>query len=261
MSFRGQPEVADAVTNIGIQVFTFDATERALQLLRVLELFAIDAPSLRVVWQDRDGTNQRRPLKRVVSGQEPDLKLNECSIQIPARQFRSGLKGIGVLKTTAHLDISPDCQSWAHSTTRRTHGTPAIRRAFTWAAGLERSAAFRKPVVMPTVLAVTLVLAPGTIKSMVQPVCQMVNSTWLNIKCGQIFGAIDFGDEWLFFPNSGYNPNVSELFAFLGEEASICWPAWRQTHNISFEKSASEEAPADLTVHSLHERRPAHSGH
>src|SRR6266542_5429551 len=125
-------------SNIGIQLFTYDQTCKALQLLHALKVIVPDAARLRIAWRDHDGTRKTIAMEKLISDKQSESKrtaatrmrgtvlksltqtrharasdllpiendsgtrLNDCYIQIPATALRQELRAIKVMGLTVH---------------------------------------------------------------------------------------------------------------------------------------------------------------
>lgn len=112
---------------------------------------------------------------------------------------------------------------------------------------------------MPTVLEITLQTDRSDTDALLAEASQVVTEGWASIQCTDKAAAVDVGEEWLFFPKSGYNPNVADLFIYHSVGSMESWQASRGLHNISFTSDANggHAAPV-VAVHSREIRRPSH---
>jgi hypothetical protein len=248
------------VSNIGIQLFTYDASRRCLQVLRLLEPFITDFEKARATWLDHDGSRKSAPVARFFSAPscESRLFLNECQIQIPKGRYRTVLGEIAVQKLKVHLSVSPNSEVWLKSADTIASGRPVVRKVISGVVSLEKAALYRSPDPMPSSLEMTLYCAPTDVCNLLETLCDTVKKVWSQIDCTDKFGTMDFGGEWLFFPTSGYNPNVSNIYAYYCNDARTDWPRWRELHNVSFESITELDSGTmpQALIHSFSAREP-----
>lgn len=234
--------------NIAVQLFVFEPTRRAVLILNGLAMLLKDFPKAKIVWTEHDGNRRTATIKNILNGED---RLNEAYIQTPLREIHDDLVGLGVQEAIVHLSISPTSEIWDPSSVLAPSGKPSIRRVISYVQSLERASAFRKPEPMPTVLEITLKCAQGDSQAILEAVCQYVEQTWPEIDCAEKFATVDFGEEWLFFPKSGYNPNVSDIHVYYSTEVRKGWNEWRERHNVSFSATGKDQTKPQKTIHSL----------
>jgi hypothetical protein len=250
------------ITNIGIQFFTYDPSPRAIRLLHALSEFATDSNKLKAVWQEHDGHRTTRTIGALLQDENNTIRLNDCYIQSFTKHLSPELIASGVHEATAHLNISPDCEVWAHSSEPTSSGQPGIRRVLSGVRNLERCAGYHKPEIIPSVVQLTLRSSPRIVHEVLELYQRIVTGAWARISCAETLGTLDCGGEWLFFPTSGLNPNVKPIEVFLssagGELTRSDWPRWRADHNVSLEPrhAGSADALPQWDIHSLEPRKP-----
>lgn len=267
--------------NVTVQLFTYDQTSKALTLLKALAFIAHDV-KLKAVWTDHAGTRRRASIsslsesreektlkntirpslhRRVTTATRPKqlepadtITLNECYVANLGKSLAPGLTAAGFCDGLAHFNISPDCSCWAHSAGTKPNHELQKRSIISSVVNLERCAEYRKPAILPTVMQVTL-RYEGEAAALVPCIREVATRMWLNVHSVVAFGAIDFGGEWLFFPNSGYNPNVSEVDVFSnsagGKITEAGWDRWKTRHNLSLEPSPGIAEQPLIYEHSL----------
>jgi hypothetical protein len=249
------------ITNVGVQIFTFDQTDRALSLLRFLGVFVNDFSSLGLAWVDHAGTRRKASLRKLMQDasrlpNESELPrapfcLNEGYIPVSKSLIRDELIKIGVEEEMVHLNISPSSRLWAQSLESIASGVPTVRRVLRNVQSVEKAAKFRGEDIMPTALEVTLKCCPSQLEGVADVVFHCVRSFESRLVEVECFGAIDFGDAQLFFPKSGYNPNVSEIYAYDCPGLRSQWQSWRKQHDASFESKGATGISPSLVVHGL----------
>lgn len=237
--------------NVAIQLFTFDQTRKALELLHGLSVVINGAQNAKVIWSEHDGASRKVAVESVLAASAKDLQLNEAYVQVPVRKISEKLAGVRPRALTIHLSVSPDCELWARSTKPAPPGRPGVRRVLGYVQSLEKAAAFRKVKPMPTVLEITVVCEENRIDLLLKTFAEVVRETWPLMGCAGKFVTLDCGEDWLFFPKSGYNPNISDIHVYFSSEARSAWPTWRGRHNASFAQEAADPAAPAMIVHSF----------
>ena len=197
-----------------MQLFTYDKGWNAVNLLRALEAIFEDAGKLRVVWTEHDATRRTCTVLKILSARLNGIRFNDCYVQSPVKRLSPALKAIEVFEVIVHLNLSPDCCVWAQSADQMLDGKTPVRKVISGVLSLERSAKYRKPEVMASALEITLMCNSNNLTKLITIVCDLITTIWSRIECSDKFGTVDVGGEWLFFPRTGYNPNLSKLFAY-----------------------------------------------
>lgn len=245
--------------NVAIQLFSFDLTRKALNQISFLEAILKDSRRARFVWFEHDGQKRTASVESIL--ENTAIRLNECYAQVSVRQVKAELVALGLKEITIHLSISPNGAIWDATTQLTPSGKPTVRKFVSYAQSLERAAAFRKKDLMPTVLEITLGFASDDVETLAKDIFDLIERSWSRIGCAYRFGTVDLGGEWLFFPKSGYNPNIADIHVFYSPEAYSSWQTWREMHNISFScenPSESNGMPKGI-IHILELRQPAHN--
>lgn len=251
----------DLITNIGIQLFTYDKSRSALSLFSALAEFSDESDKMKVVWKNHDGSKATRTVGRLVSDESAWVRLNDCYIQSPTKHLCVSLKHLGIREITVHVNFSPDCHVWAHSSKPTPSRRPGIRAVLSGVCNLERVTAYNKPEIVPSVLEITLRCKSRPIPEVLNPCRELLCRAWSRVACSDTFGTLDFGGEWLFFPTSGFNPNANTVEVFSSSVSAILtrrqWHRWRERHNVSCEprEDAGSVGGSITLVHSLEPRK------
>lgn len=269
------------MTNIAFQFLTYDKTRSVVRLLHSLEAFTSEAQKLRLVWFDLKAKRKTAALGKILSSVEsspvataarslpiqtpnadPDHgptrvpMLNEGYVQLSPSNIHPELIKMGCKEVIAHLSVSPSSTIWLHSSTADMHREGSERRILRSVQTLEKCAAFRQPDEFPTVLEITLRCSQNLLEAVPRHAVALVERSWRRMGTLERCGDVDFGGEWLFFPKSGYNPNISALHEYYREGGRDGWESSRNRHNITVVSLVGASSAPAITVHSSEPRRP-----
>src|SRR5436190_16636167 len=101
------------MTNVGVQLFSFERSSEVSLLFRGLEMFVEDVATMRMAWLGHRGERKSVSLKMFLNNNAGAAKLNRSSIQSPSRHLRSSWKELGFSELIVNLRVSPDCCLWA----------------------------------------------------------------------------------------------------------------------------------------------------
>lgn len=252
-------------------------------LLNSLAELVEEPGSLKIVWTEHDGRKRtmrldaflkavgaveegtanrlRTTVDRQFREMHPEsfeLKLNDCYVASLGKFLRSKNQ---IHDATAHLSLSPNSMLWACSLRNGSPDSrkPVKRQVISRVVNLERCLSYHKGSVVPTVLELTLSVAPISSEEAVELGCAMATRMWSKVACSPKLGLIDIGHKWLFFPSTGYNPNNLSVAVFDPSAGGLLplaeWKNWQRKHNVSIEET-SRGLPR-IVVHTKVARSPA----
>jgi hypothetical protein len=233
--------------NLTVQIFTFDRSVDALTLFRfLLPLFKVPREA-KLAFGCHDGRRRTAAIDSVSEGE--CIVLNEGYVRfgIENRMKHSRIIQRGDL--TIHLSVSPSSILWASPALT----TPDTQKVVRLSRSIERAAAFRKEDPVPTVLELTFTAMEETGGRLIDRAIAFLAEGWPRVRCETKFALIDLGGEWLFFPKSGFNPNVTSLSAYYTLNLFSDWQRVRKLHNASI--SDLNGTSLDVCVHSEHPHR------
>jgi hypothetical protein len=245
------------MVNVAIQFFSFERSRKVLELIRSVDPLVADLPRRKFMFQSLDGVRRSISVSKLIDSQENEVRFNEGYLQTPIDGIRNGAPLKGIQEIIVHLSVSPTCELWQRPS--EVAGTPAATHVIARnVASVERAAKNRFPRLMPTVLELTLKTNRADIPAVLKECSEIVGLAWPSVQCSDKTAVIDVGGEWLFFPKSGYNPNVSDLHLYFLVDTFESWPEARTRHNVSF-ASDSDGEHAVPTVHDTAPRRQSHA--
>ena len=250
-------------TNICIQIFTLDQTRNVVALLHILEEITINPDRVKAVWLDHDGIRRAISVRQILKEIEIDsgtnvdstsnghstiqfparkrLSFNECYFQVPVSGLKPSWESCKCKELIIHFSVAPSCDLWAASS-----GHSGVRRVISYVQSLERALKRRTPPIMPTVFEISLKCQNQSVNDLLEPVTAFLTAVFARVISISTCAVADFGDDWLFIPKSGYNPNVSEFHTYFNPAAVTSWQKWRECHNLS-----AESGTASVSIHSL----------
>lgn len=227
--------------NVGIQLFTFDRTASALELLKILGCFA-DPSRLNLRFETHEKQRKSISLEQLLSEPRETIKLNEGYVTFSENPPFEKTPHSSIKEGFAHLSISPSCSTWASPQPQPINASRLVK----FAGSVEKAAARRKHDPVPTALQITLITAHAKPKEALDEALALVLKGWSLPKCNGKFGVIDVGPEWLFFPKSGFNPNVTNLNVYFSVGIAMRWAEMRALHNVSISESNAADLPLVL---------------
>ena len=250
-----------SLSNITIQVMTFDDTLFSGELFTCVTCILKSDYMPKLVWCNQIGARKSISIRRLHSslnnllsastnptalgGSEVGspsaagfpIVFNEGYIPIPPIAIPAALVDLGCRSIESHISVSPTSQYWEKAPEFEVgkpfpielSGNNNIRQA----QGMEK-AATRKNGHFPTVLEITLCFEQLQINNVEGVIQWIYNQLTTHFRRISVFGVVDFGDERLFFPKSGYNYYADSISAFALISSVQVWNESRNSHNASF---------------------------
>lgn len=244
----------NTITNIGIQLFTYECSSNILGLLHATKELLSEPLTQRYVWSDLDGSRKSAALHRILANPS-NYKFNEGYAQ--KAKLHPELQAFGLnCDLLVHLNISPDSDAWHATNSQPASGKPVNRLLVRNLSSYEKCARNHKPEIMPTVLEITLTCKPIRPELISKPMVDLLKRMWAHISELECYATADFGGWWLNFPHNMGNSSTYMIEIFNASHGKLItrrdWGEWRERHNISLETCADKSGIRypNLVVHS-----------
>ena len=216
--------------NCAIQLFTFENSTKVLQLFNIVNALFIARNTSKLIYYPFTDQRKSISIKRLLSISGESVRCPEGYLQSTIADAREEWKLLGLKELITHLSVSPDCEIWEQvSSMPRTH---VERNAFS----VQQAAASRTPATkMPSVVEITFKCETSESSILLKCACDFLGQNWSNIPDLVKFSTIDIGPSWLFFPKTGYNPNVAGIHIYYDLDVKSNWEQVRTRHNVSFD--------------------------